>query len=66
MDKIGKIIFSPGYILLFLLANFPTESGKNRNVARTGRQWKNRAFFAPVYSIIFYVFVYFYVTADKS
>ena len=43
--------------MLFLFANFPTEWGQNRNVARTGRQWKNRDFFAPLYSIIFYLFV---------
>ncbi len=59
---LGKILFAPGYILLFLMANFPTEWGKKRNVSRTGRQWKNRHIFAPIYSLPVYYLVYVYFT----
>ena len=63
LDTINKILFAPGYIFLFLAANFPTEWGEKRNVSKTGRQWKNRKVFAPLYSIIFYFFAYAYLTA---
>lgn len=33
---------------------FPTEWGKNRNVALSGRQWRARLFFAPLHSVWIY------------
>lgn len=56
--NIPKIIhialFLPGYVFLACFFFFPTEWGKNRNVALSGRQWRYRKWFAPIHSIWIY------------
>ena len=49
------ILFAPGYIQLWLQYNSPFEWGKKRNVAKTGRQWKNRHWFAPPIALAWYM-----------
>jgi len=62
---IQYIIWAPGYIILGLSFFIPTEWGKRRNVSKSGRQWKARNIFAPVYSILIYLIVWF-VYFDKN
>ena len=55
MFKLLHIIaFFPGYIFLALLFFFPTEWGRGRSVAQSGRQWRARGIFAPIHSIWIY------------
>ena len=34
---------------------FPKEWGKDRNVAKTSRDYRNVGVMAPIYSIVFYI-----------
>jgi len=49
-----RLICLPGYAWLWVTFYFPTEWGKKRNVSRTGRQWRSRHVFAPIYSVFIY------------
>lgn len=60
LKYIHILIFFPGYIFLAFFFFFPTEWGKNRNVALSGRQWRYRKWFAPVHSIWIYFFIFAY------
>ena len=42
------IINGPSYIVLWLSFYWPTETGKNRNVAESRRKWKARHVMAPI------------------
>ena len=53
------LIFAPGYIVLWLMFYFPSENGKNRNVARGRRAWNNRHIMAPVYTLMIYSILLF-------
>jgi len=55
--------FFPGYVFLAACFFFPTEWGKSRNVAMSGRQWRYRKWFAPIHSLWIY-FVLWNVRAD--
>ena len=58
---IWYVLWAPGYIVLWLGFFFPTESGKNRNVAKTGRSWRNRHIMAPIYTIgLLYLFAFIF------
>jgi hypothetical protein len=50
-----KLIWAPGYAILYISYVFPKEWGKQRSVVQSGRQWKHRDTLAPIYSVIFYV-----------
>jgi hypothetical protein len=52
------VLCAPGYIILWLGFYFPTETGKGRNVAQSGRSWRNRKVLAPIYTIGFYIVVF--------
>lgn len=45
------ILWSVGYVMLWLQFISPFEWGKKRNVSKTGREWKNRHILAPVYTL---------------
>jgi hypothetical protein len=49
-----KILWAPGYIIITCMYFFPTERGKDRNVARGRRWWENRHEMAPLISIAIY------------
>lgn len=56
---IKYLLFAPGYITLAVAYFFPNESfTKSRNVAASGRQWRNRDFFAVVNSLLIYFAIY--------
>jgi hypothetical protein len=59
MKLIQYILWAPGYIILALSFFIPTEWGKGRNVSKSGRQWKSRNIFAPIYSIAIYSIIWF-------
>lgn len=42
------LVNAPGYVTLWMAYYFPTEWGNKRNVAKSGRQWKNRHVIAPI------------------
>ena len=50
--------WSLGYALLWLQYYWPKEWGKERNVAKTGRQWRNRHVMAPIYTIGTLLFIF--------
>lgn len=52
------ILFFPGYVFLGFFFFFPTEWGKNRNVALSGRQWRARRYFAPLHSLWMYWIIF--------
>ena len=52
------VLCAPGYAQLWLQYNSPIEWGKKRNAAETARKWKNRHWFAPILSIIWYFAIY--------
>lgn len=56
-----KLIWAPGYAILYISYLFPNEWGKKRSVAQSGRQWKHRHVLAPIFSIIFYFFLLFLI-----
>ncbi|MEI6882071.1 MAG: hypothetical protein WCK82_12180 [Bacteroidota bacterium] len=56
-----KLIWAPGYAILYIAYLFPKEWGKKRNVAQSGRQWKHRDVLAPIYSVIFYLVLIFLI-----
>jgi hypothetical protein len=56
-----KLIWAPGYAILYISYLFPKEWGKKRSVAQSGRQWKHRDILAPIYSLIFYFFLLFLI-----
>lgn len=58
MRWIWYLICAPGYAQLWLQYNSPFEWGKKRNVAESARKWKNRHWFAPVLSLIWYFAIY--------
>lgn len=50
-----KLFWAPGYIIIAIIYFFPTEWGKNRDVARGGRWWKYMDSLAPIISIALYI-----------
>jgi hypothetical protein len=54
-----KILWAPGYIIISCMFFFPTESGKDRNVARSRRWWEHRHEIAPLISMAFYAAILF-------
>lgn len=56
---IRYIIFSIGYIHLFVMYYFPTEWGKNRNVSMAGRQMKKKHLFAVYYTGFWLLLAFF-------
>ena len=65
MKKLWYVIWAPGYIQLWLMYNSPIEWGKKRSVAETARKWKNRHWFAPVYSVGWYFLIWFFTGAES-
>ncbi len=59
-----RLLCLPGYAWLWVTFYFPSEWGKKRNVSRTGRQWRSRHVFAPIYSVIFYGFAALVLLSD--
>jgi uncharacterized membrane protein len=59
MKKLGKIlwylIFGVGYLALYYKYYVPTEWGKKRNTATTGRQLKAKHFWGPVNAVLIYL-----------
>lgn len=54
-----KILWAPGYLFIALMYFFPTEWGKKRNVAASGRWWRYQDALAPIISLAFYIFLAF-------
>ena len=50
-----RVFCLPGAILISLNFFFPKEWGNDRNVARSGRHYRNIETMAPWYSIAFYI-----------
>ena len=59
MKKLGKflwyLIFGVGYLALYYKYYVPTEWGKKRNTATTGRQLKAMHFWGPVNAVLIYL-----------
>ena len=51
---IWRLFCAPGTIFISVKYFFPTEWGKDRNVAKSGRDYHNVGVMAPIYSIVFY------------
>lgn len=66
MSILWRLFCLPGYVLLAFAFFFPTEWGKNRNVSMSGRQWRNKHAFAPIYSVIFYGCIALIFFADHN
>lgn len=49
-----RLFCAPGTIFISMNYLFPKEWGKDRNVAKSARDYRNVGFMAPVYSFIFY------------
>jgi uncharacterized membrane protein len=67
LSVIKYLLFAPGYITLAIAYFFPNESfGKKRNVASSGRQWKQRDFFAALNAVIIYCVIYFFFAGEVA
>ena len=51
---IWRLLCAPGTILISMNYFFPKEWGKDRNVAKSSRDYRNVGVMAPIYSIVFY------------
>tara|TARA_B110000908_G_scaffold150287_1_gene184191 strand:+ start:444 stop:713 length:270 start_codon:yes stop_codon:yes gene_type:complete len=49
-----RLFCAPGTIFISMNYFFPKEWGKDRNVAKSSRDYRNVGVMAPVYSFIFY------------
>lgn len=59
------IVFLPGYLIVMMQYFFPNEGyGKNRNVSKSSRQWKEKDKFAIGYSIVIYGILIWYWIAS--
>ena len=54
IKSLWYLVCAPGYVILWLNYFFPTEWGKKRNVARSGRSFRNKHVMAPIYAAGFY------------
>ena len=49
-----RLLCAPGTIFISMNYFFPKEWGKDRNVAKSSRDYRNVGVMAPIYSIVFY------------
>ena len=59
-------VWYPGLFILYVMYIFPHEWGKKRNVVGTNRQWQQRHVLAPIYSILFYICIFFFLFSILS
>ena len=51
---IWRLFCAPGTMFISMNYLFPKEWGKNRNVAKSSRDYRNIGVMAPIYSLVFY------------
>ena len=51
---IWRLFCAPGTIFISINYLFPKEWGKDRNVAKSSRDYRNVGVMAPIYSLVFY------------
>ena len=51
---IWRLFCAPGTMFISMNYLFPKEWGKNRNVAKSLRDYRNIGVMAPIYSLVFY------------
>jgi hypothetical protein len=52
---IWRLFCAPGTLIVSVNYLFPKEWGKDRNVAKSARDYRNVGVMAPIYSIVFYI-----------
>jgi len=65
-EDVRYIVWLPGYAVIAIAYFLPTEWGKNRSVARSGRWWTHRDQLAPVFSVAIYVITAAWLFGETS
>ena len=64
VKAIWYILCLPGYVIIWFNFFFPTEWGKKRNVARSGRAYRNKHVMAPIYAAGFYFIMLMIINSE--
>jgi len=59
---IWRLFCAPGTLFISINYLFPKEWGKDRNVAKSARDYRNSGIMAPLYSCVFYIGLILIVT----